>query len=154
MIALTQGQREKLIAHNSEKLKGLKDAVKQTAFESVREDLEFEIQSTEIALASLAAQSVAWVFDDDLQDLKKGYIGNLAANNIEPPIDIPIHRLYTAPPVPEIKFPEKLNVGEIYYELTEKYGIDVSLDQLERGLAEEVYSVAVNNFKRLNGLGE
>ena len=62
--------------------------------------------------------------------------------------------LFTAPPVPEIKLPEKLDVGEIHYELTEKYGLDVSIDQLERGLADEVYSVAVNNFKLLNGLGE
>jgi len=147
MIALTQEKREELIAHNTEKLKGLKQCVKQTAFESLKEELGLEIQSTEVTLASLTAEPSFTVLSDSSGEDQYTFGVNKCTKDGS-------YELYTAPPVPEIKLPEKLNAGEIHYELAEKYGLDVSIDQLERGLAEEVYSVAVNNFERLNGLGD
>ncbi|PIJ42129.1 hypothetical protein [Tatumella sp. OPLPL6] len=111
----------------------------------------------QIALASLTSQPFGYVGEDAVKDRERLFSAQVFADEEDLPgyefseLSCP---LYLSPPVPEIKFPEKLNVGEIHYELTEKYGLDVSVDQLERGLAEEVYSVAVNNFKRLNGWGE
>ena len=101
---------------------------------------------------------MAWVFDDDLQDLKKGYIGNLAANNIKPPIDIPIHRLYTAPPVPEINLSHELmdlvNAVEFYKT------VKAENPDIETGAWNDAYDwirkaavEAAPVIKRLNGSG-
>ena len=158
MISLTQEKREELIAHNTEKLKGLKQWVKQTAFESVSEELELDIQSTEIALASLTANVFAhgisasdgkvyldetccidydgqWVSDevtalnDGVTDLEGGY-------RVVP--------LFTAPPVPEIKIVDKKDRMNPAHCTAEIY-LQGKSDGWNDCLAE---------IKRLNGLGD
>jgi len=100
MIALTQEKREELKVFLSASIEN------RCTVYTLAKQRELEALRDQIALASIAAESVAWVFDDDLQDLKNGYIGNLAANNVVPHFDLPINCLYTAPPVAEIKLPD------------------------------------------------
>jgi len=134
MIALTQGQREKLIAHNSEKLKGLKDAVKQTAFESVREELEFEIQSTEVALSALTATPEHHIFKHPLGKLFYSLVDESCKGHDD------VYPVYAAPPVPEIKLPELMDYADPHTQYCEAI-----VDGYNRCLAE---------IKHLNGLGE
>ncbi|WP_241610249.1 hypothetical protein [Rosenbergiella epipactidis] len=147
MIALTQEKREELIERYSQQIITFKYHLSQIGQEHFDGKAYAEILlKTEIALAALTAKSVLHAVNSDVEDKIYTALCNENEDGAYP--------LFTAPPVPEIKLPEKLNAGEIHYELTEKYGLDVSIDQLERGLAEEVYSIAVNTFERLNGLGE
>ena len=60
MEAYTEEQRNELIAFNKEKLAGLKFAVKQHALKSVREELQKELATTEIALVALEAKPVGY----------------------------------------------------------------------------------------------
>ena len=147
MIALTQEKREKLIAYNKQKLKGLKHSVKQTAFESVKKELGLEIQSTEVALASLKADVAGHIFHDGTQfyhhpsstmDMAKAQGENAIA-------------LYTVPPVPEIKFPSRELIKEVFLAngFKEKVQIDGTSD-----LNTYVYDAALALIERLNGLGE
>jgi len=135
MIALTQEKREELIEKALLKREML-----------VHNGLNAMLN--EIALASLTAEPAYYVFKHPNGKLFHSLVDESCKGHND------VHPVFTAPPVPEIKLPEKLGVGEIHYGLTEKYGFDVSIAQLERGLADEVYSMAVNNFERLNGLGE
>jgi len=137
MIALTQEKREELVSRLKIYIRTTETAIK--AGLDTEEDL-FNLEVRKIALAALTAEKRATVD-----------VVGVIWNEWKPDVGA---FLFTAPPVPEIKLPEKLNAGEIHYELTEKYGMDVSIDLLERGLAEEVYSIAVNTFERLNGLGD
>lgn len=104
MIALTQEKREELIFRNSEKLKTLKDAVKQTAYESLREKLEFEIESTEILLASLKAEPIgkfnSFYFQDEMPMFSISEAKSYG-------IMIGVDYAYASPPVPEVKFPDR-----------------------------------------------
>lgn len=60
MQAYTEEQRNELIAFNKEKLAGLKFAVKQHALKSVRDELQKELATTEIALVALEAKPVGY----------------------------------------------------------------------------------------------
>ena len=60
MQAYTEEQRKALIAFNKEKLAGLKFAVKQHVLKSVREELQKELATTEIALVALEAKPVGY----------------------------------------------------------------------------------------------
>jgi len=155
MIALTKEKREELIACANE----IKKMATGTHGYKMGNDAfgSNALMLMDVALASITAQPFGYIEEDAVKDRERLFSAQVFADEE----DLPSYEfselsypLYLAPPVPEVKFPEKLNAGEIHYELTEKYGLDVSIDQLERGLAGEVYSIAVNTFERLNGFGE
>ena len=155
MIALTQEKREELIAHNTEKLRGLKQSVEQTAFESVKEELELEIQSTEVTLASLTAENIGWGLRRT--DVDKVYGSWLTSSPRQQSyLDYQPHAyenvpLYAAPPVPEIKLPSAELIKEVFLAngFKEKVQIDGRSD-----LNTYVYDAALALIERLNGLGE
>ncbi|QHJ83852.1 MAG: hypothetical protein [Bacteriophage sp.] len=96
----------------------------------------------QIALASLTAVPFAWIHPNMLDDMDGGRISGRVWNS---PVDemsgeerLPV---YTAPPVPVVKFPAILD-------LVESYTGHASAQDLK------MWAFAVSESKRLNGLGE
>ncbi|WP_241583349.1 hypothetical protein [Rosenbergiella epipactidis] len=139
MIALTQEKREELIAYNSKKLKGLKHSVKQTAFESVRQELELEIEieSMELTLASLTAEPIAHADSKAILKMTKRHTRFFTS--FPERSEAKRVGLFIAPPVPEIKLPETIP----------------SMDQdSEHDTGHtDGWNECLAEIKRLNGLG-
>lgn len=163
MIALTQEKREELIAHNTEKLKGLKQSVEQTAFESVKEELELEIQSTEVTLASLTAENIGWGLRRT--DVDKVYGSWLTSSPRQQSyLDYQPHAyenvpLYAAPPVPEIKLsllqPRDLEALIGFNETCEDgEGYDLSKDKMDRLVELGVVRKIKGGIREITALGQ
>lgn len=140
MKPMTEQERQELIKHTKEMLELMKSYSSNNGY-STR-----SIQVIEIALASLTAESVRqFIYNNPYEE---GYIEWVDCNeeyfNGVP--DDCRRIVYTAPPVPVIKFPDH-EIRELVNELTEtakKYaGAQCIRDALSRVVT-----------KRLNGLGE
>ena len=155
MIALTQEKREKLIAYNKQRLKGLKHSVQQTAFESVREELELEIKSTEVTLASLTADAVgSFHIYEQKVDATTDYV-----RDGEWPIDEGELLVYAAPPVPEIKLsllqPRDLEALIRFNETCEDgEGYDLSKDKMDRLVELGVVRKIRGSIREITSLGQ
>jgi len=155
MIALTQEKREKLIAYNKQRLKGLKHSVQQTAFESVREELELEIKSTEVTLASLTADAVgSFHIYEQKVDATTDYV-----RDGEWPIDEGELLVYAAPPVPEIKLsllqPRDLEALIRFNETCEDgEGYDLSKDKMDRLVELGVVRKIRGSIREITALGQ
>jgi len=125
MIALTQGQREELVSRLKIYIRTTETAIK--AGLATEEDL-FNLEVRKIALASLMAEKIATVD-----------VVGVIWNEWKPEVGTP---LFTAPPVPEIKFPQIVSRSEIA-------GNEVAREWFLRGC--DWYE---KEIKRLHGLGE
>ncbi len=101
---MTTITREQLHERARRKVKELEFAITQSAFTSIRDGLNEELELARIALASLDAEPVAWTDEQELRDVEKDGLGYLfTVNPITPNAD---HRrvilLYRhAQPAPE-----------------------------------------------------
>ncbi|WP_275223746.1 hypothetical protein [Citrobacter farmeri] len=97
MTTITRFTKEQLIASAREKVKSLEFAVTQTAFAESRAELEEELELARIALASLTAEPVAWIWKT-----ASGY----DTTSVRPPRNRPgkyaARPLYAAPPAPVV----------------------------------------------------
>jgi hypothetical protein len=90
--------REQLRERAREKVKSLEFAVTQTAFADSRAELEEELELARIALASLEAESVAWMWEI--------YGGGRMYAKLKPAF-LDSAPLYTAPPTP-VSVPDEM----------------------------------------------
>ncbi|ESH20944.1 hypothetical protein SEEGA711_19846, partial [Salmonella enterica subsp. enterica serovar Gaminara str. ATCC BAA-711] len=79
---------EQLHERARRKVKELEFAITQSAFTSIRDGLEEELELARIALASLDAEPVAWTDEQELRDVEKDGLGYLfTVNPITPNAD-------------------------------------------------------------------
>jgi len=152
MIALTQEKREELIDHNSQKLKSLKYNIKEATIPLLRKHLEIEIQSTEVALASLTAAPEHYIFKHPFAKSFYSLVDESCKGYDE------VYPVYAAPPVPEIntfsELTELLNAIVSFQEVTAKDRWNESGkwdDANDKLSAAAIKAEPV--IKRLNGLG-
>ncbi|EOC0433289.1 DUF551 domain-containing protein [Cronobacter dublinensis] len=99
MSKISEDRVEALAAACAEKVKQLEFSVKQSAFDSVRQELETELAIARVALLALRerAEPVAWVPQYQLDLLKKSVIVEADLSSMQRFDEVP---LYTAPPAP------------------------------------------------------
>ncbi|EEH4987772.1 DUF551 domain-containing protein [Salmonella enterica] len=85
---MTTITREQLHERARRKVKELEFAITQSAFTSIRDGLEEELELARIALVSLDAEPVAWTDEQELRDVEKDGLGYLfTVNPITPNAD-------------------------------------------------------------------
>jgi len=140
MIALTQEKREELANYARARL----------ASHVVHGGCSDEEDIFKIALASLTAEPVLYAVDSDVEDKIYTALCNENEGGAYP--------LFTAPPVPEIKFPDTDIFNALAGEMMEK-----SLNtngKAAKAYSESAHRIAMkakefrDEIKRLNGLGE
>ena len=142
MKPITEEQQKALIAFNTKKLESLKFAIKQSAFSETREDLELELLTVEIALASLTDDTFMYgISDSDGKAHFSEYCVDVDGIGVSDEVctlndgetDLPggyrVVPLYTAPPVPVIKLPEKYSDHEGFLTDTEQ-GFNDAIDEV------------------------
>lgn len=101
---MSEISKEALAAACEEKVKQLEFSVKQSAFDSVRQELETELAIARIALLALRerAEPVAWTDEQELRDVNERGCGYLfTVNPITPHADPRrVIKLYAEPPAP------------------------------------------------------
>jgi len=139
MIALTQEKREELIACADE----IKKMATGTHGYKVGNDAfgSNALMLMDVAIASITAQPFGYIEEDAVKDRERLFSAQVFADEE----DLPSYEfselsypLYLAPPVPEIKFPDLLDIPD---------GLDLSSAMAALHWYE-------HEIKRLNGLGE
>ncbi|WP_105685994.1 hypothetical protein [Cronobacter dublinensis] len=99
MSNISEDRVEALAAACAEKVKQLEFSVKQSAFDSVRQELETELAIARVALLALRerAEPVAWVPQYQLDLLKKSVIVEADLSSMQRFDEVP---LYAEPPAP------------------------------------------------------
>lgn len=94
-----QFTKEQLTERARRKVKELEFAITQSAFTSIRDGLEEELELARIALASLTAEPVLYAAEETLAYAK---MGELHLTFLSEPMGDAVIPLYTAPPVPVV----------------------------------------------------
>ncbi|MDQ1933498.1 hypothetical protein NUU98_17955 [Cronobacter sakazakii] len=107
---MSEISQEALAVACADKVRQLEFSVKQSAFDSVRQELETELAIARVALLAMRerAEPVAWTDEQELRDAKKSGVGYLFGMGAEANKFVDPHRkmmLYTAPPAPVVAEP-------------------------------------------------
>lgn len=106
MQAYTEEQKAALIEFNREKISSLKLAVKQHAFEGVREELEAELLSSQIILAALTAEPVGYIHKHAWREYKQAVCTG-GDDGHEMYANTSNHfAVYTVPPASALRLPD------------------------------------------------
>ena len=135
MIALTQEKRQKRINWLNARISSMEEARDEMPF-GLSEDEEMELAAYKDSLASLTAEPVSFTSKANLETLAKEGSGTLEFMTSNASIYRSPIPLFTAPPVPEIKFPGRKELP------------DWVMDD------DGFFTWYEAEIKRLNGLGE
>ncbi|EAR6915366.1 hypothetical protein EWR41_23970 [Salmonella enterica] len=137
---MTTITREQLHERARRKVKELEFAITQSAFTSIRDGLNEELELARIALASLDAEPVAWTSEGALAEVYCGETGVIGPKYIVG--DVPLYR--HAQPVPVV--PEKMSKHALFEVAIARFSKMNEGFPIKRFKADWVISWMLENF--------